>query len=149
MSQPYGLDYSSKFITSQQQQQEMYAQKNSVDCDDADLKGSSNYEALFDSGYNSNVQSKTFLDESDLESMQSSKIDERDDQDSKNSKTNISAQQLWSDSGVCITDSGLSITEDDSFAEPSQTSETDIQSSTVVESDLPRKWLKQNSEGDT
>jgi len=124
----------------------MYSSRAKVDCDDADLKGSNNYEDLFDSGYNSNVQSKTFLDsESDLDVVQSKLPSDENVEQSKASKKNIAAPQ-WSDSGVCITDSGLSINDDDNCE--SRQSETDLKSETV-ESDLPKTWLKQNSEGDT
>ena len=124
----------------------MYSKSN-LDCDEADLKGaSSNYEALFDSGYNSNMQSKTFLDsESDLEPAQINKPDVEKAIGKISSQKNITTTQ-WSDSGVCITDSGLSINEEDS-CESSQT-ESEIKSSSV-ERDLTKIWLKQNSQGDT
>lgn len=136
----------------------MYSSGKSIGSDVDDLKGVSNYEALFDSGYNSNVQSKTFLEsESDIESMHCStdaanesnnktKNNPTDTSKEGNSKTNV---QQWSDSGVCITDSGLSITEDDTF-ETSQLDSETSNKATFEPSDLPRRWLKeQNSEGDT
>lgn len=138
----------------------MYSSAKSVGGDVDDLKDASNYEALFDSGYNSNVQSKTFLDEADIESMHGSTDAANDDssrQDKSHpaegssqeahSKTNV---QQWSDSGVCITDSGLSITEDDHFETSQLDSETNSKAAVEPVSDLPRRWLQeQNSEGDT
>jgi len=142
MSQPYELDTTSK-ACQKSAQEDMYSSRSNVDCAETDLKSVSNYEALFDSGYNSNVQSKTFLDsESDLEPVQR----KPSETDTKVSQKNIITPQ-WSDSGVCITDSGLSINEDESTSEPSQ-SECEVKSSTL-ESELPKTWLKQNSEGDT
>lgn len=158
MSQPYKFDTTSS-SAKERQQSEMYSSGKSIGGDVDDLKGASNYEALFDSGYNSNVQSKTFLDESDIESMhcstdaanddftqRASKIPPTDTSKEAHSKTSV---QQWSDSGVCITDSGLSITEDDTFETSQLDSETNNKA-TLEPSDLPRRWLKeQNSEGDT
>lgn len=121
--------------------------RTSADCDHADLKGASNYEDLFDSGYNSNMPSKTFLDsESDLEPVERKLC--ADDFEGKSSQKNLSAPQ-WSDSGVCITDSGLSINEDDSCETSQSELEAHKSSSPVQDCDLPKTWLKQNSEGDT
>lgn len=158
MSQPYNFDTTSS-TAKQSQQSEMYSSAKSIGSDVDDLKGANNYEALFDSGYNSNVQSKTFLDESDIESMHCSTDAANDDsthKGSQNHPTDTSKEghsktsvQQWSDSGVCITDSGLSITEDDSFETSQLDSETNSKA-TFDSSDLPRRWLKeQNSEGDT
>lgn len=155
MSQPYTSSSSAK----QRQQSEMYSSAKSIGGDVDDLKDASNYEALFDSGYNSNVQSKTFIDEADIESMHCSTDAANDDSSRKgkshpaetskeaHSKTNV---QQWSDSGVCITDSGLSITEDDHFETSQLDSETSSKAAVEPVSDLPRRWLQeQNSEGDT
>ena len=93
---------------------------------ESDLKGCSNYEALFDSGYNSNMQSSSFLELDSQSSITSDlacseqHISDRSfrSRDSMNhSKTNTSSLPQWSDSGVSITDSGLGIVEDESHHE--------------------------------
>ncbi|KAJ6217207.1 hypothetical protein RDWZM_008364 [Blomia tropicalis] len=112
-----------------------------------------NYEALFDSGYNSNMQSKTFLDEEEFNDetttapIQSNNSKNDHHSNENNSKTSANTQQ-WCDSGVCITDSGLSINED--MCEPCESSKS-IDYSKVSEPNEPEPitWLKQNSEGDT
>lgn len=66
---------------------------------------SSAFESLFDSGYNSTTVSKTSID---LENEFNAKLTISDSND-ENIVSSQSLPSKWSDSGVCITDSGLSI----------------------------------------
>lgn len=108
---------------------------------------SANFEELFDSGYNSNAQSKTFIDiESDFESSTSAKMVDLPVRAKFESSTSV---KQWTDSGVCITDSGLGIQEDDN-SDPKLAATTSSKSDYSVENkDLLKIWLKQNSDGDT
>ncbi|KAH7645852.1 ankyrin repeat domain containing protein 10 [Dermatophagoides farinae] len=141
------------------------------------------FEGLFDSGYNSNIQSKTFLDLDNEEfdnsslSNQQQHLDRSQQSNSNrrlpltqqqtndaNDKNKFDTVQQWSDSGVCITDSGLSIQEDFENYDPIDSNENDqeskqqkidTQQSHLLANDSNDNknalelWLKHNSDAET
>ena len=141
------------------------------------------FEGLFDSGYNSNIQSKTFLDLDNEEfdnsslSNQQQHLDRSQQSNSNrrllltqqqtndaNDKNKFDTVQQWSDSGVCITDSGLSIQEDFENYDPIDSNENDQeskqqkidtqQSHSLANDSNDNKnalelWLKHNSDAET
>lgn len=130
---------------------ETYSSNFKMEFDDSNPKSATNFEELFDSGYNSNVQSKTFIemDESELDAC-ISKV-ENVPKETKQSEKTIVPQ--WADSGVCITDSGLGIHDEDNFESNSlNASKCDINTKdnfSDENKDSLKIWLKQNSDGDT
>ena len=126
---------------------------------DSDLKGCSNYEALFDSGYNSNMQSSSFLEldsqtsiTSDLASGEnlshSDRFSRTRDSSSKPDNKSKTIPQ-WSDSGLSIPDSGLGIVEDETHHEQEEKFlKKSAQSSIDPNKELLKSWLANNHSAD-
>lgn len=151
---------------------------------DSKEKQQQQFEELFDSGYNYNIQSKTFLDLDNEEydniqqqhsssnpqqhsdhhhhSQPSNSKQQQTNRDNNNDddKNKFDTVQQWSDSGVCITDSGLSIQEDyenyESNIDLNENPDDNKQSYSLVEKDSSNEnknslelWLKHNSDAET
>ncbi|XP_027197261.2 uncharacterized protein LOC113791661 [Dermatophagoides pteronyssinus] len=181
-----------KKSSSHQPHHHRHRESNKMDSDiDIDIvvdKKDKTFEELFDSGYNYNIQSKTFLDleeeddDDDMDNNQSFSSNRQQKQhpdqhsqpsNSKQQSTNnddddknkFDTVQQWSDSGVCITDSGLSIQEDfeSNYESNNDTNENNnnqqkfkqekINNSQSIDSNENKNalelWLKHNSDAVT
>lgn len=111
---------------------------------DSDLK-CSNYESLFDSGYNSNMQSSSFLE---LDSSTSISSDHHHHMMSSSGQSRKGPQPLpqWSDSGLSITDSGLGIVEDDRHHDHHDDEEKSLKKTPIISKQLsPADMQKQEA----